>query len=474
MERLVPGFLLCAHLVPVLAPSRFRRSGSRVSGFCIHLAFHQQGKTWGQFFIRRFFRIYPPYLAALAFCVVVIYVNSGIDFHSVEVQRQIWAHLCLIHNVHPVTFEGINGSFWSLAVEAQLYLLYSALLACIAKIGWRKTLVILAVCEGAIRAANGLTDTTWAESSNWGRVVWVLGASPLGFWFSWAVGAFVADAFLKSEPLPRWMRLPGLWLCLGVGSYFFKPLSTFLFPMFALATAATTARLLARPEAQTVEPGFVLRCLKNIGLWSYSLYLIHDPLLRNYWLAITWATPEQSRPGPVLFFLMLLTLLLVIAFAILFYKVFELPAIALGKRIVSGSSGKRIIPPVALAAIFVLFALGSLFISARFSMRVAAANNNHAWALATSPEPARRDGGLAVRFAEDACRQTRFENPLMVGTLAAAYAEAGRFEEAISAAEKACALASQSGDQGLVERNQQLLGLYRKHQAYHEALPPSH
>ena len=53
-------------------------------------------------------------------------------------------------------------------------------------------------------------------------------------------------------------------------------------------------------------------------------------------------------------------------------------------------------------------------------------------------------------------------------TLAAAYAEAGRFDDAISTAEKACTLASESGDQDLLKRNQALLVLYRAHQPYHE------
>ena len=57
----------------------------------------------------------------------------------------------------------------------------------------------------------------------------------------------------------------------------------------------------------------------------------------------------------------------------------------------------------------------------------------------------------------------------IVGTLAAAYAEAGRFDDAISTAEKACALASESGDPDLLKKNQELLALYRAHKPYHEA-----
>ena len=59
----------------------------------------------------------------------------------------------------------------------------------------------------------------------------------------------------------------------------------------------------------------------------------------------------------------------------------------------------------------------------------------------------------------------------MVGTLAAAYAEAGRFPEAVATAEMACGLATQAGDQALLARNQQLLDLYRAGKPYHEPAP---
>jgi Flp pilus assembly protein TadD len=72
--------------------------------------------------------------------------------------------------------------------------------------------------------------------------------------------------------------------------------------------------------------------------------------------------------------------------------------------------------------------------------------NNLAWLLATSPDPSVRDGARAVALAEHGCELTNFRMPVLLGTLAAAYAEAGRFTEAISAAERACAGATETGD----------------------------
>ena len=56
----------------------------------------------------------------------------------------------------------------------------------------------------------------------------------------------------------------------------------------------------------------------------------------------------------------------------------------------------------------------------------------------------------------------------MVGTLGAAYAEAGRFEEAIATAERACDMAETAGEADLLKFNQRLLGFYRGRQSFHE------
>ena len=95
-------------------------------------------------------------------------------------------------------------------------------------------------------------------------------------------------------------------------------------------------------------------------------------------------------------------------------------------------------------------------------------NNQLAWLLATSSEAALRDGPRAVQLAQRACQLTDFKEPVYVGTLAAAYANTGQFEQAILAAQKACELASQSGNAELLAANRERLVLYRARQPYHE------
>lgn len=94
--------------------------------------------------------------------------------------------------------------------------------------------------------------------------------------------------------------------------------------------------------------------------------------------------------------------------------------------------------------------------------------NNLAWTLATSSDESVRNGTEAVELAERACKLSQFNQPLFIGTLAAAYAEAGRFPDAISTAQRACDAASAAGLTALLKEDRQMLQIYRAGHAYHE------
>jgi len=96
------------------------------------------------------------------------------------------------------------------------------------------------------------------------------------------------------------------------------------------------------------------------------------------------------------------------------------------------------------------------------------ASNGLAWLLATAPDARFRDGAEAVRLAEHACQLTGYRLPLFVGTLAAAYAEAGRFDDALKTVEQAIAVATAEKKEALAVKNRELLELYRAGKAYHQ------
>ena len=96
--------------------------------------------------------------------------------------------------------------------------------------------------------------------------------------------------------------------------------------------------------------------------------------------------------------------------------------------------------------------------------------NDLAWIRAAAAQAEFRNGPEAVRLAERACRVTDYRFPLMIGTLAAAYAEVGRYDEAVSASEKARGLALILGQKEITEKNEKLIQLFKTQQPYRESV----
>ncbi|MSU59234.1 MAG: hypothetical protein EXS35_13885 [Pedosphaera sp.] len=95
--------------------------------------------------------------------------------------------------------------------------------------------------------------------------------------------------------------------------------------------------------------------------------------------------------------------------------------------------------------------------------------NNLAWLLASHSDAKLRDGAEAVRLATRAAELTGRKQPVVLGTLAAAFAETGQFKQAIETAEAARNLAAVAGQTEVVESNERLLKLYRAGKAAHQA-----
>jgi Flp pilus assembly protein TadD len=94
--------------------------------------------------------------------------------------------------------------------------------------------------------------------------------------------------------------------------------------------------------------------------------------------------------------------------------------------------------------------------------------NALAWILATSPEDAVRNGAEAVYLAEEVCALPSNQVPSTLDTLGAAYAEVGRFTEAVDTAHKAMQLAHAAGDLELVKEIEGRWRLYQNKKPYRD------
>lgn len=297
-----------------------------VSGFCIHMS-HAKSRTkqFSIFFARRFFRIYPPYLLVLLiFALVFPWTRLNPADHAFRFQMA--SHLVLLHNLPAWCFFGINPSFWSIAVEAQLYVLYPVLLRLVRGYGWQGALLVTGVIELALR-------TVVASQGHW--QMWFFNY-PFYFWFSWTIGAALADDFIEGRPL-RFGQFPWwLWPAVTVAFSFIKPLSCFCFMTLALSAATAIAQhdrfdWDGHPGSWTAA---LARHLRYVGTISYSVYLLHQPFLEMVPKLYAKYLPGQTVHPLVLFVSCLLVWPLILLLAQAFFTYVETPSINLGKWVV--------------------------------------------------------------------------------------------------------------------------------------------
>jgi tetratricopeptide (TPR) repeat protein len=95
--------------------------------------------------------------------------------------------------------------------------------------------------------------------------------------------------------------------------------------------------------------------------------------------------------------------------------------------------------------------------------------NAFAWGILTGKDADPRRDEEALEAAKQVCQATHFRNAQFLNTLAAAYAETGRFEEAVQTARKALDLTLASGQGSLTEQIRQRIKVYERHQTLREA-----
>jgi peptidoglycan/LPS O-acetylase OafA/YrhL len=282
-------------VVPLLPMIRFGYVGVFlffvISGFCIHLSRAKarvENKApvgFVSFWKRRFRRLYPPYIIAL-----ILYL--GIAAFTTKFQLTpfyLWdvvSHVLMLHNLDSRTVYSINGVFWTLAIEEQLYLAYFLLLFLRKRWGWGRT---LAICF-LVRIFWVATGTVLRERY---KIDIPISESAAAHWFTWALGAISVEAMFGLVKLPRWLyrgRLALGFLAASVGLTFLLPiveqlnwllhdfLWLFLHPLWGLGFFVLLNRFVlaeSRWRATLRTPSFITG-LAAIGLFSYSLYLTHE------------------------------------------------------------------------------------------------------------------------------------------------------------------------------------------------------
>ena len=310
-----------------------------ISGFCIHLS-HLKEPTLGIFFWKRFWRICPPY-----FVTVFMFFGSDLLLHKIDFKTdgafQLTTHLLMIHNFWNDSQFGINPSFWSIAVEAQLYLIYPILLLLQRLFGWKTTLVIALFFELTLKQGASILSLHGIVMPQ------TLTKGPFAYWCSWSIGAWMADKYKRRSEL-NWPRSlsPIACMTLVLATWIYKPIS----PLEFLAAALLSASVIAWKLTPVISGicttsrrnnGIEDRILVNlrrhlafIGIISYSLYLLHQPIISLMNKLLTLAPIYRELPTLLQYFtLLMVTLIVSLPSAYVFHILIERTSISWGKQL---------------------------------------------------------------------------------------------------------------------------------------------
>lgn len=305
-----------------------------ISGFCLMMPLSRKelstpsGGT-GRFLQRRARRILPPYYAALVLSILLMVVVGSIRSSQDLTARSIGLHATIVHNLDRATMFTINGPLWSVALECQIYVLFALVLLPVCRRYGFPSLVLTGFALGLIPffLLPSSIDLGWTYP-------WYLGLFSLGClashivfspqpwcarargWRHWSlasslsmVAVVIVVAFVLGPALEQ------LWL---------------FDTLVGIAAALLIVRLALRAVDDASDDPITRRLLHflgsrrvvALGLFSYSLYLIHEPILRVLAVGL-----HRICDLPILVMALEATIgvPLVVVLAYLFSRVFERP-----------------------------------------------------------------------------------------------------------------------------------------------------
>jgi len=314
-----------------------------LSGFCLMLPVIRNGiELQGgalHFFKKRARRILPPYFAALTLSIVLILTLLGHptgtnwDGALPITQAGVISHFLLVQDLFRSTAWKINYALWSISVEWRIYFLFPILVVCWRRWGGTATaagallgslvlLVAMTLLSTSLRKI-GFSQLDLSES----------GANPqfIGLFSLGMLGACIC--FENQPALKKLKELPWRFIVLGLLLVVFALAKLKLWHHSAIPItwtdyavglmSASAIVLINNTPGSLLHKVFSWRPLVFLGTFSYSIYLIHLPVLQFYWQYLRPLIPA----GPIVKYLVTSTggVALIVAVAYLFFLAFERP-----------------------------------------------------------------------------------------------------------------------------------------------------
>jgi peptidoglycan/LPS O-acetylase OafA/YrhL len=302
-----------------------------LSGYCLALPVARASEPelaggFSNFVRRRARRILPPYYAALAFALSLVLAYPELQTRTYTewdlalpplTFASITSHVFLVHNLVQALQWSLNPPLWSVALEWQIYFVFALLLVPL----WRRRglapAVLVALVLGVVPLVFG---GNFAHPWFLGSFGLGMGAAALGF-----AARYRALGLVERWP---WGRIAIALSILPLAALMLNRRWPLPDVLAELGLSGAVAAMLVRSTRAVEENRHsrLLRALEHpwsarLGAFSYSLYLVHYPMLA------VMALPLRRLEQPLMAFacLMLLGVPVMLTLSFAFHWVFERP-----------------------------------------------------------------------------------------------------------------------------------------------------
>lgn len=269
-----------------------------------------QGSDFKRFTIARFARVYPLHFFTLIYCIllkVVFTAAGGIDNSPMSAISNNYAtipsHLLLIHSMNVNEWFTWNNASWSISTEWWMYMLFPFLVKPFSKLTsiGRAIMVILCLAGYLLITFYIIPIVTVPASIPFTKV------NPLDYGinvsyqygflrclFGFVLGMTTYHAYnehfakkLFGNGYTLLFAVFGLFICL----HFTVPdiFSVSFFPLILLSAAY---------GSKSMNAFFGTKALQRLGDWSFSIYLVHQPLLYTIFSVLAYLNPPQKDGSP--------------------------------------------------------------------------------------------------------------------------------------------------------------------------------
>lgn len=293
-----------------------------LSGFCLSWAYVGDAPRpfkGREFLIRRATRILPAYYVAMVISAILAAPHTS----ALGLTWQLLTHATMTHNLFRSTVLGLNGPFWSLALECQLYVLFPLMLLGLLRIGSVGTLALVLLLQTVFRVVAMRYGTGYNEST------FVLPWSVAGRLFEFCLGmcaaVLVARGSLNRIPIiSRWALPLVIAMAFIVARWSGKHLGvTHPLTDWLWSVGFASLLLAASRPASMINRILSIAPIVKLGVFSYSVYLIHEIVLGYVTTDLLTLTAHRIHPlvlAPAAFGATVFV-------SYLFYRAVERPAI---------------------------------------------------------------------------------------------------------------------------------------------------